>query len=106
MRARVDNRLADFRPEFDDGLMHLGFDLLLERHLPAFEDLMNVRAQLPRLRIDNGEFLLDAERVLMISFHELKGRETSADFADLHRLFQPQKAPLLLQSAEICAICG
>src|SRR6267378_2764176 len=99
MRARVGNRLADFRPEFDDGLMHLGFDLLFERHLPAFEDLMNVRAQLPRSRIDNGEFLLDAERVLMIAFHEPKGRETSADFADLHRLFLSRKICLLLQSA-------
>src|ERR1700731_1283276 len=66
MRACVDNRLADFRPEFDDGLMHLGFDLLLERHLPALQNLMNVRAQLPRLWIDNGEFLLDAERVAVV----------------------------------------
>src|ERR1039457_2663422 len=66
VRSRLDNRLANFRAELDDRLVHLGFDLLFKRDLAAFEDFLDVRAQLARLRIDNREFLFDAERESML----------------------------------------
>src|SRR6266446_3129754 len=91
MRARIDNRLADFRPEFDDGLMHLRLDLLLERDLPAFKNFLDVGTQLPRLRIDNGEFLLDAERVAVI-LGAHGGRQTSLKNTQLSsRVAQPTR---------------
>ena len=49
-------------PGFDDRLVHLRLDLLLELHLAAFQDLLDVRPQLARLRIDDRELFLDAER--------------------------------------------
>ena len=61
VRARIDNRLADFRAELDHRLVHLRLDLLFERDFAAFENFLNVRPQLARLRIDDREFLLDAE---------------------------------------------
>ena len=61
--ARIDNRLADFRAELDDRLVHLRLDLLFERDLAAFENLLDVRPQFARLRIDNRELLFDAESV-------------------------------------------
>src|SRR5713226_9565613 len=73
--ARVDNRLADLRAKLDDRLVHLGLDLLLEHDFSAFEDFLNVGAQLARLRIDNREFLLDAEGV-DVRFHS-PGRDGS-----------------------------
>ena len=42
--------------------MHLGFDLLFQHDFAAFEDLLNVRTELARFRIDDLKFLLDAER--------------------------------------------
>jgi len=53
---------------------HLGLDLFLERNFAVFQNFVNVRAQLARLRIDDGEFFLDAEGENMIfggSFWEL-----------------------------------
>ena len=41
--------------------MHLRFDLLLQRYFAPLQDLLNVRAQLPRFGIHNRELLLDAE---------------------------------------------
>src|SRR3954469_16905182 len=46
--------------------MHLGLDLLFQHDLAAFQDFLDVRAQFPRLRIDDGEFFLDPEREPMI----------------------------------------
>src|SRR5262249_16646452 len=45
-----------------DRLVHLRLDPLLQKELSLFQKLLDVRAQLPRLRIDDLEFLLDAER--------------------------------------------
>src|SRR2546423_15011 len=47
--------------------MHLRLDLLFEHDLAALENLLNMRTQLARLRIDNRELLFDAqgERVFL-----------------------------------------
>src|SRR6266481_5625029 len=63
MRPRVVDRIANLGPEFDDRLVHLGFDLFLEQDLAALEDFLNVRLQLARLRIDNRKLLFDTESV-------------------------------------------
>src|SRR5438132_1796125 len=52
---------ANFRAQLDHRLMHLRLDLLFEGNFAVFENFVNVRAQLPRLGIDNGKFLLDAQ---------------------------------------------
>ncbi len=41
--------------------MHLGFDVLFQEYLPICQDLLNVRTQLTRLRIDDLEFLFNSE---------------------------------------------
>jgi hypothetical protein len=46
---------ADYR------LMQLELDLLFQNHFAAVQDLLDVRTQLARLRINNLEFLFDAE---------------------------------------------
>src|SRR4051812_22138497 len=53
---------ADARAHLNDRLMHLGLDAFLEKEPPLFEHLLDVRAQLARLRIDDLELLLDADR--------------------------------------------
>src|SRR5437899_3817259 len=63
MRPRVVDRIANLGPEFDDRLVHLGLDLLLEQDLATLEDFLNVRLQLARLRIDNRKLLFDTEGV-------------------------------------------
>jgi hypothetical protein len=67
MCTRVLDRIANLGAQLDDRLVHLGFDLLFEHDLAALENFLNVRTQLARLRIDNGEFLFNAEskRVLL-----------------------------------------
>jgi hypothetical protein len=57
----IDNRLANFRAQLDDRLVHLRLDLLFKDNLPILEDLLDVRPELTRLRIDNREFLFDTE---------------------------------------------
>ena len=74
VRARIRDRLANLRAEFDHRLMHLGFDLLFEHDFAAFENFLNMRAQLARLRIDNRELLLDAEGVSVV-FVLMAGRK-------------------------------
>src|SRR6266478_3036939 len=59
--ARVLDRIADLGAELDYGLVHLGFDLLFEHDLAALENFLNMRTQLARLRIDNGELLFNPE---------------------------------------------
>src|ERR1700757_2526366 len=104
MCARMLDRIANLSAELDDGLVHLGLDLLFEHDLAALEDFLNMRAQFTRIRIDNREFLFNAQskRVLL---HEQR-KKTSADFADLHRLFPEARNRFCLQSAKICATCG
>ena len=61
MRARVLDGIANLSAELDDGLVHLRLDLFFEHNLAALEDFLNMRAQLARLRIDDREFLFNAE---------------------------------------------
>ena len=68
MGARIDNRLANFSAELHDRLVHLGLDLLLEEDFSAFENFVNVRPQLARFRIDDGELLFDAEGECVILY--------------------------------------
>src|SRR4030095_2432678 len=67
----IDNRLANFGAELDHRLVHLRLDLLFKDNLPILEDLLDVRPQLARLRIDNREFLFHAEskRVVLSAHH-------------------------------------
>src|SRR6202030_2584249 len=61
--ARALNVGANLSPELDHRLMHLRLDLLFEQDFSALKDLLNVRFQFARLRIDNREFLLDSESI-------------------------------------------
>ena len=67
--ARLVNILANLRAQLDDRLVHLRFHVLFQRHPPVIENLLDVRTQLPRFRIDDLEFLFNpkSEDVL---FHE------------------------------------
>src|ERR1700693_2918278 len=59
--ARTSRIGANLRAQLDHRLMHLRLNMLFEDHLAVGQHLLNVRAQLSRLRIDDLEFLLDAE---------------------------------------------
>jgi hypothetical protein len=59
LRARALDIGANLRAELNDRLVHLRFDVFLQRYLPVLENLLNVGSQLARLRIDDLEFLLD-----------------------------------------------
>src|SRR4030095_9206361 len=51
MRSGIIDIAANFRAQLDHRLMHLGLDLLLESNFAVFQNFMNMRAQLTRLRI-------------------------------------------------------
>src|SRR6266571_404793 len=75
LAAKMDNLafrtasvVTNFRAKLYDRLVHLGLDVFFQNHLAAGEDLLNVRTQLARLRIDDLEFLLDAQSENMV-FH-------------------------------------
>src|SRR5437867_6572043 len=59
---RTASIVTNLRAELDDRLMHLWPDLLLQNHFAASQNLLDMRAQLARLRIDDLEFFLDAKR--------------------------------------------
>src|SRR4029453_3328769 len=59
--ADLGDVLADPGADLDHRLMHLRLDPLLQEDLSLVEDLLDVRAQLSRLRIQDLELLLDAE---------------------------------------------
>src|SRR5437868_11727800 len=63
--ARVSDVVANLGPKLDHRLMHLRFDLLFEQNFALLEDLLNVRPQFARLRIDNRELFLNSESVSM-----------------------------------------
>ena len=52
---------ADRRAHFDHRFVHLPLDLILQPLLSLGEHLLDVRAQLARVRIDDLELFLDAE---------------------------------------------
>src|SRR5438874_12592726 len=61
MGTGIDNRLANFGAELNHRLVHLRLDLLFKDNFPMLEDLLDVRPQLARFRIDNGELLFNPE---------------------------------------------
>src|SRR5690349_1590263 len=61
LAPRLGHVAADRRAHLDDGIVHLALDLVFEDLLPLGEHLLDVRAQLARLRIDDLELLFDAE---------------------------------------------
>ena len=66
---------ADRGTDFDDRLMHLRLDALLECDLAFFNDLgVDVGAQIPGLGIDSLVFLLNSERERRLHGPTLKGR--------------------------------
>ena len=93
-RALCD-RLANLRAEFDHRLVHLGFDLFLEHDLAAFENFLDVRPQLARLRIDDREFLFDAESKVC-SFGLVHGAQISLKPKARH----PDSAQILTSNVE------
>src|SRR3954468_4492490 len=59
--ASLGRRAANLRAPFDDRLVQLRLDLLLEDEPARLQDLRDVRAQLARDRIDDLVFFLDAD---------------------------------------------
>src|SRR5207245_9028412 len=53
---------ADLRAHLDDRLVHLALDRVAERRRARGQELLHVRAQLPRRGIDDLQLLLDADR--------------------------------------------
>src|SRR5262249_2637240 len=53
---------ADLGADFDDRLVQLALDLIAERRRRRAEQLRDVRAELPRVGIDDLEFFFDADR--------------------------------------------
>jgi hypothetical protein len=59
--ARVSDIVANLRAQLDDRLMHLGLDLFFQDHFALGENFLDVRTELARFRIDDLEFLFDAD---------------------------------------------
>ena len=53
---------ADFRADFDDGLMHLALHLLAQPRRGSFHQFADVRTQFTRRGIHNLEFFFDTNR--------------------------------------------
>ena len=85
MLAGIGNVAANFRAELDHGLMHLRLDPLLQHYLAILENLLNVRAQLARLGIDNGKLFLDPKSEEVIFWaHQIQS--VTASSAEIRRL--------------------
>src|SRR2546421_5570761 len=85
--ARMGDRRTNLRAQLDDRLMHLGFDLFFQQNFAALENLLNVRPQLARLRIDDGEFFFDAEGERVI----IHCKETIRRFRRLTQIISDQR---------------
>src|SRR6476646_9449333 len=59
--ARLVDVAADVGPDFDNRLVHLGLDLLLQRHFAFAENLLDMGTQLARIWVDDLKFFLDPE---------------------------------------------
>ena len=59
--SRRPDVVTNFGAEFDDRLVHFGFDVFFQEHFAVGENLLNVRTQLAGFGIDDLEFLLDSE---------------------------------------------
>lgn len=53
---------TDFGGQLNYRLVHLGLDAFFQKHFAVCQNLLDVRAQLTRFRIDDLKFLLDSER--------------------------------------------
>src|SRR5260370_17107757 len=73
----IDTRLANFGAEINDRLVRWRVELVFKDKLPILEDLLDVRPQLTRLRIDNREFLFDTESKRVV-FSAHRGAQISA----------------------------
>ncbi len=101
MGTRVDDRLANFGAELNNRLMHLGLDLLFERNLPAFEDLLDVRPQLARFRIDDRELLFDAESKCVL----LRAHGGAANVGQKQLAVIPSEGPhRILRSTQVACV--
>src|SRR5205814_4480499 len=98
MRARVIDRIANLGAEFDDRLMHLGLDLLLEQDLATLEDFLNVRLQLARLRIDNRKLLFDTEGVGVLLLGHWSPKSLSKTWR-CHQVDRPLRRAVLINAA-------
>src|ERR1700722_6584965 len=54
--------------------MHFRLDLLFEQDFSALKNFLNMRTQLARLRINDGEFFLDPEGVAVIFHEQIRGK--------------------------------
>ena len=68
LAAKLNNLLArrsgvgaNLRAQLHDRLMHLGLRVLFQNHLTVGKNLLDVRAQLARLWINDLEFFFDPE---------------------------------------------
>ena len=60
--SRASYVTTDVGAQLNYRLVHLGLDAFFQKHFTVCQNLLNVRAQLARLRIDDLKFLLDPER--------------------------------------------
>ena len=64
---------TNFSPEFDHRLVHLRLEVLFQNHFPVGQNLLNVRTQFARFRIDNLKFFLNPESENVIARAQLLG---------------------------------
>src|SRR5262245_34300106 len=95
MCAGTANGIANLRAQFHDRLMHFGLDLLLEEDFSSFENFVNMRAQLARFRIDDGELLFDAESERVV----FRAHGGAANLRQKHRSVIP------IESRSIVDLC-
>jgi hypothetical protein len=76
LSAKIDNLLpgitrvaANLGAQFYDRLVQLGFDAVLQNHFAVRQNLLDMRPQLPRLRIDDLKFFLDPESKNVVFHH-------------------------------------
>src|SRR6266566_5991979 len=61
LASRAARIVANFRAELHDRLVHFGFDVLFQNNFATGQDLLDMRTQLARLRIDDLKLFLNAE---------------------------------------------
>ena len=77
--------VADFRADFDDGLMHLGFDLFAEAGGAGFHQFADVGTEFSRGRVNNLEFFFDTNGEPVTHARPLPVRSAGAPWGILHR---------------------
>src|ERR1700752_2494728 len=77
LRRQLLDRSADLGTDFDDRLVHLALDVIAESGRARRQELLHVGSQLPRVGIDDLEFLLDADRESVLHAAAIIVREVS-----------------------------